>query len=861
MKKRIAAVLLMMAGLIAFLPKSVMAGEQIGEVSATLTLNTPLSVEYQVPDQDYYYSFTPTKDGVYAFCSKNNESCDDQAMVLDDQGEEMDLLGNTWINYDFALEARLTAGKTYYLKVSHGEEDGAYDLKVVHAFSLPERDEDNTPAFRPGEQFTLSAQAGDLWTGDQVSYSWYCWNRAAEDETYSSYVGDTSAITVNAPSKVMREETEGYECEVTLNNSYTKTYNVTFYVFNYDSIPGYKTANSDWQTNKDGGMIECTPGQALDLKVDLAYPAGFSGTVSENNTGYTPTFQWSKEKEDGFDSGNPNSEGCEFEDVEGGNTAVLSIASAEKTIYKCTVSLNGESQETYFYINASHLKLNSNNGMPLRRIGETVVLTPDISTTSDEPITYKWIEYTWDGDTQIPHEMSETGSSLSVTKNELGNYPYRCDVTQGNETVSAWFMIYYESVFKNYGGSGYKVLSNPVGKETTLMTRYSDFRGIKASDLTYEWYKGRVEDALKLPGTGPDLKVTPTKPYEVYYCQLTFRENDGTTQRYVIYDPSGLKNASNAGSIGKAVSTDLYVPVLAKLDSTHRQSYVKLVPGESGSYRVFAETISGYDPKLQVVDQSGNVLNTDESMGYYGDGTLLDMDLTKGKTYYLRAYYNYPDENGTFLMGYTDGKEPIDLPGDKPKKEEQEPSETAFVYNKANYEVSQAGEVTYVSASDSGNKVEVPDTVTVNQKTYKVTRVKKNAFSGNKKLKKATIGKNVTVIEKGAFSGCSNLESLTIKGNSMQVIDTEAFSGCKKLKSLTLGKKVKKIGKNAFKNCKKMKSLRFKTAKAKNLTITKGAFSGINKKCVIKVPAKQLKQYKTKLKKAGLPKKVRVIKG
>lgn len=108
--------------------------------------------------------------------------------------------------------------------------------------------------------------------------------------------------------------------------------------------------------------------------------------------------------------------------------------------------------------------------------------------------------------------------------------------------------------------------------------------------------------------------------------------------------------------------------------------------------------------------------------------------------------------------------------------------------------------------------VTVPATVKVSGVTYKVTSIAKKAFKNNKKLKKVTIGANITTIGANAFAGCKNLKTVDIKS-----------------------KKLKSVGKNAFK--------------------------GIHKKAVFKVPAKKLKAYKKLLNsKAGIKKTMKIKK-
>ena len=141
-------------------------------------------------------------------------------------------------------------------------------------------------------------------------------------------------------------------------------------------------------------------------------------------------------------------------------------------------------------------------------------------------------------------------------------------------------------------------------------------------------------------------------------------------------------------------------------------------------------------------------------------------------------------------------------------------------------------------APKSGTKgtVTVPLEVTIDGVTYKVTSIADNAFKGNKKLKKVVVGSNITSIGKNAFAGCTSLTSITI------------------------GKNVTKIGKNAFTGCKKLKSITIKTKKLTTKTVKKGAFNGISKKVVVKVPKSKYKTYKKLLPAKGLKKAAKIRK-
>lgn len=134
----------------------------------------------------------------------------------------------------------------------------------------------------------------------------------------------------------------------------------------------------------------------------------------------------------------------------------------------------------------------------------------------------------------------------------------------------------------------------------------------------------------------------------------------------------------------------------------------------------------------------------------------------------------------------------------------------AYPSGKNLYRVTGADTVTIVDTSSKG-QVAIPDTVTINGKTYQVTAVTANAFHGNKKITKIVIGKNVKTIGKCAFKGCKSLKDITIKG-----------------------KNLKKVGKNAF--------------------------QGIDPYAVVKAPAKKYNEYRKLLKKKGFGRYVRITK-
>ena len=82
--------------------------------------------------------------------------------------------------------------------------------------------------------------------------------------------------------------------------------------------------------------------------------------------------------------------------------------------------------------------------------------------------------------------------------------------------------------------------------------------------------------------------------------------------------------------------------------------------------------------------------------------------------------------------------------------------------------------------------VEIPSTVTYDNKTYNVTSIGNSAFQGCSKLTSITLPNSVTTIGYSAFSGCSSLASLTIPKSvtSIDVTNQGILFGCNAMQSL-----------------------------------------------------------------------------
>lgn len=116
-------------------------------------------------------------------------------------------------------------------------------------------------------------------------------------------------------------------------------------------------------------------------------------------------------------------------------------------------------------------------------------------------------------------------------------------------------------------------------------------------------------------------------------------------------------------------------------------------------------------------------------------------------------------------------------------------------------------------SKNSVTSVNIPATIKIKEKNYKVTSIKENALKANKKVKKVTIGINVKTVGKNAFYGCKNLKTVTISTTKLTISSVKA-----------------------------------------------NAFKGLNSKAVVIVPEEKLTVYKKILKAKGLTGKRQTVK-
>ena len=111
-----------------------------------------------------------------------------------------------------------------------------------------------------------------------------------------------------------------------------------------------------------------------------------------------------------------------------------------------------------------------------------------------------------------------------------------------------------------------------------------------------------------------------------------------------------------------------------------------------------------------------------------------------------------------------------------------------------------------IEPSYTASTINIPEEVTYNNKTYKVTVIGEDAFQLNKNLTSISIPETVRSIGASAFWGCEKLKSITLP-SGITKIERSVFAACQSLKSVTIPEGVTIISESAFANCSSLESV------------------------------------------------------
>ena len=145
-------------------------------------------------------------------------------------------------------------------------------------------------------------------------------------------------------------------------------------------------------------------------------------------------------------------------------------------------------------------------------------------------------------------------------------------------------------------------------------------------------------------------------------------------------------------------------------------------------------------------------------------------------------------------------------------------------------------------ATEPTGKLDIPASVTYGSKTYSVTSIVEQAFSGCSALTEVTIPASVTSVGISVFYGCSSLTQATI-GDGLTVISQSMFTNCKALEKLVIGKGVTEINNYAFASCYNLKEITVLASNPPSVSSDK-VFNYVSRDIPVYVPAESLDAYK-----------------
>ena len=122
------------------------------------------------------------------------------------------------------------------------------------------------------------------------------------------------------------------------------------------------------------------------------------------------------------------------------------------------------------------------------------------------------------------------------------------------------------------------------------------------------------------------------------------------------------------------------------------------------------------------------------------------------------------------------------------------------------YKITSDTEVEVAHKDDYSGDIVIPETVSFNNKDYKVTSISKGAFWRCVDIKSIQIANSVTRIGRDAFRECTSLIDIYLPDN-LTVLDTCVLSGCTSLESIKLPVRLERIELSAINGCSKLKTI------------------------------------------------------
>ena len=241
-------------------------------------------------------------------------------------------------------------------------------------------------------------------------------------------------------------------------------------------------------------------------------------------------------------------------------------------------------------------------------------------------------------------------------------------------------------------------------------------------------------------------------------------------------------------------------------------NYLNKVTTEKDSYTVHAGDEAGVAIAAQAYTRTGAKMEDVTVTMKQISGTPVTWDAEKGvccaetpgeAEVLMGATYTLPATGKT----YTVYSAPITIQVTAPAVDTILTTEDATY--RVTYSDMENGTVEYVKSNNkAATTIVIPETITVDGITYKVTSIGSRAFENNRTITEVTIGDNVEKINCRAFSCCININKVTI-GKNIKAIGYKGFYNCVGIRKLSMPATDIKIGQYAFYGCKYLKAINY----------------------------------------------------
>ena len=108
--------------------------------------------------------------------------------------------------------------------------------------------------------------------------------------------------------------------------------------------------------------------------------------------------------------------------------------------------------------------------------------------------------------------------------------------------------------------------------------------------------------------------------------------------------------------------------------------------------------------------------------------------------------------------------------------------------------------------NDYSGDIVIPETVTYNNITYKITSLERGCFEGCWLLTSINLSSSITSLESGCFEGCWSLTSINLP-SSITSLGDDCFSDCSSLTSINLPSSITSLGDGCFRDCSRLTSI------------------------------------------------------